>query len=359
MSNRAGVGWRMLAGGLAAGALVATAVCSSGSAGAAVPDGFGFVLWNGTAVDPTGTTPAGSTVSVGGPGQYKILFPGQAAPGGVVQVTAINSVPHFCEVNTLNAATPDEIVTISCFKAGGAPDYTGFSAIFSSSSSPATTSPPAFGYVDSLPSGALVSQFNSAGLGNSVGHTGIGSWTVKFPGLSTPGPIDGSLQASAVVSPSSTALAIRCKVLSWSSSTTGQVAQVNCYNAAGGLADSEFMLTYQYQRSLYGPAFPPKYFGYLWNQPIGGPPSTNYNSVLGAGANTISAGSLATVKFPALAVLPDDIQVTAAGQGSAFCGLSNPWVHSGSDTIVRDVNCFTNSGSPIAPGFLVSDNSAF
>ncbi|HEU5271167.1 MAG TPA: hypothetical protein VFU36_14670 [Jatrophihabitans sp.] len=362
MSNPAGVGRRiavLAAGALAAtGILALTAVSVAGPAGAAVPDRFGFVLWNGTAVDPTGTTPAGTAVSVGGVGQYKILFPGQAAPGGVVHVTAINSIPHWCEVNTLNAATPDEIVTISCFKPGGAPDYTAFSLIFSSSSGPASTSPGAFGYVDALPTGALVSQFNSFGVGNSVGHTGLGSWTVKFPGLSTPGPIDGSLQATAVVPPSSTALAIRCKVLNWSSSTTGQVAQVNCYNAAGGLADSEFMLTYQYQRSLYGAAFPPKYFGYLWNQPIGGPPSTNFNSVLGPGANSLSPGPLATVKFPSLAVLPDDIQVTAAGQGSEFCGLSNPWVHSGTDTIVRDVNCFDNSGSPVAPGFLISDNSA-
>ena len=358
MFNRAGVGGRLVTAAVAVGALVAATLSSVGSAGAAVPNGFGFVLWNGSAVDPSGTTPAGTSVGVGGPGQYKILFPGQAAPGGVVHVTAINSVPHFCEVNTLNAATPDEIVTISCFKAGGVPDYTGFSAIFSSSSGPLSTSAGAFGYVDSLPSGSLVSQYNSAGFGNAVAHTGIGSWTVKFPGLATPGPIDGSLQATAVSSPAST-VPMRCKLLNWSSSPSGQLAQVNCYDgASGALADSEFMLTYQYQRSLYGAAFPPKYFGYLWNQPVGGPPSTNFNSVLGAGANTLSPGPLATVKFPSLAALPDDVQVTAAGQASDFCGLSNPWVHSGTDTIVRDVNCFSNTGSPVAPGFLVSDNSA-
>lgn len=362
MSNRAGVGRRigvLAVGALAAtGILAVTAVSGAGSAGAAVPDRFGFVLWNGSAVDPSGTTPAGTAVSVGGPGQYKILFPGQAAPGGVVHVTAINSIPHFCEVNALNVATPDEIVTISCFKAGGAPDYTGFSLIFSSSSGPLSTPGGSFGYVDSLPSGALVSQYNSASLANVVTHTGIGAWTVKFPGLATPGPIDGSLQATAVVPPSSTAPATRCKVANWSSSPSGQVAQINCYNAGGGLFDSEFMLTYQYQRSLYGAAIPPKYFGYLWNQPIGGPPSTNFNSILGPGANTISPGPLATVTFPSLAVLPDDIQVTAAGPGNEFCGLSNPWVHSGADTIVRDVNCFSNTGSPVAPGFLISDNSA-
>ena len=355
MSNRAGVGWRLLAGGLAVGTLAFTAVGGVGSAGAAVPDRFGFVLWTG-AVDPTGTTPAATTVSIGGVGIYKIVFPGQAAAGGVAHVTAINSVPHWCQVNAIIVASPDEIVTISCYKAGGVPDYTNFSAIFDSSSGPLTTTSGAFGYVNALPSGALVSQYNSAGLANAVAHTGVGAWTVKFPGLATPGPIDGSLQASAVSQPGVPA---RCKVGKWSSSPSGQVALVNCHNAAGALVDSQFTLTYQYLRSLYGGAIPPKYFGYLWNQPVGGPPSTNYNSILGPGANTLSPGSLATVKFPALAVLPDDVQVTAAGPTSDFCGLNFQWTHSGSDTIVRDVNCFTNSGSPVAPGFLISDNSAF
>jgi hypothetical protein len=355
MSNRAGVGCRMLASGLAIAGLAVAAVGNVGSAGAAVPDRFGFVLWTG-AVVPSGTTPAATTVTIGGIGIYKIDFPGQAAAGGVAHVTAINSAPHWCQVNSIVAAGPDEIVTISCYQVGGVPDYTDFSAIFSSSSGPLTTPGGSFGYVNALPSGALVSQYNSAGLANAVAHTGVGAWTVKFPGLATPGPIDGSLQATAVSPPTVPA---RCKLVKWSSSPSGQVALVNCYNSGGALADSQFTLTYQYQRSLYGGAIPPKYFGYLWNQPVGGPASTNYNSVLGPGANTLSPGPLALVTFPALAVLPDDVQATAAGPTSDFCGLNFQWTHSGSNTIVRDVNCFTNAGSAIASGFLVSDNSAF
>jgi len=343
---------RLLAGGLTVGALVATVVSSS-SAGAAVPDRFGFVLWNG-AVVASGTTPAATTVAVVGTGQYKINFVGAAASGGVVHVTAINSAPHWCQVNGFGPSGADEVVSISCYRVGGAPDFTGFSAIFSSSSGPASAVG-AFGYVNSLPSGALVSQYNSAALGNTVIHGSTGQWTVKFPGLSTPGPIDGSLQATAVSSPTVPA---RCKVLSWSSSTSGQVAQVNCYNAGGGLMDTQFTLTYQYQRSLYGGFAPPKYFGYLWNKPVGGPASTNFNSILGAGANTLSAGTLSLVTFPSLAMLPDDVQVTASGPSSDFCGMNFAWTHAGPDTIVRDVNCFTNAGAPSATGFLVSDNSA-
>ena len=344
---------RLLAGGLAVGALVATAL-SSGSAGAAVPDRFGFVLWNG-AVVASGTTPAATTVAVVGTGQYKITFPGAAASGGVVHVTAIHSAPHWCQVNGFGPSGADEVVSISCYRVGGSPDFTGFSAIFSSSSGPASAVG-SFGYVNSAPSGALISQYNSAGFANTVIHTGVGQWDVKFPGLGTPGPIDGSLQATAVSSPTVPA---RCKVRSWSSSSSGQVAQVICFNAGGALADTRFTLTYQYQRSLYGGFAPPKYFGYLWNQPVGGPASTNFNSILGSGANTLTAGTLSLVTFPSLAVLPDDIQVTAYGSSSDFCGLNFMWTHSGVDTIVRDVNCFTNGGAPSASGFLVSDNSAF
>jgi hypothetical protein len=344
---------RLLAAGLSVGVLAATVVSVGSPAAAAAPDRFGFVLWNGAVVG-SGTTPAGSTVSVVGTGQYKITFAGAAASGGVVHVTAIDSAPHWCQVNSFGPVGVDEVVTISCYRVGGAPDFTNFSAIFSSSSGPASAVG-AFGYVHSTPTGALISQYNSAGLANTVVHTGIGQWDVKFPGLSTPGPIDGSLQATAVSSPTVPA---RCKVLTWSSSSSGQVAQVRCFNAGGALADTRFTLTYQYQRSLYGGFAPPKYFGYLWNKPVGGPPSTNFNSILGPGANTLSAGTLSLVTFPALAMLPDDIQVTASGPGSDFCGLNFPWTHSGSDTFVRDVNCFTNAGAPSASGFLVSDNSA-
>jgi hypothetical protein len=61
-----------------------------GPAQAAVPDTFGSVLWNGTPVVPSGTAPAATTVAFTPPGHYRITFPGQAAVGGEVHVSAIN-----------------------------------------------------------------------------------------------------------------------------------------------------------------------------------------------------------------------------------------------------------------------------
>lgn len=345
---------RLLAGGLAIGCLTMTAVTAiagTSSAGAAVPDRFAFVLFNGGVV-ATGTTPAATTVV--GAGVYTITFPGQAAAGGVAHVTAINTVPHWCQIESFGPSGADEVVRVDCFKVGGAVDPTAFSAIFYSSTGP--VGPGSYGYVNSTAGGGLISQYNSAGAANAVAHIGVGQWTVKFPGVASPGPVDGSLQATAVSSPG---LPMRCKILSWTSGGAGQTVQVNCYNAAGAFADTQFTLTYQYLRALYGGFAPPKYFGYLWNQPVGGPVSTNYNNPVGPGANVLAAGVVSTVKFPALAVTPDDVQVTGYGQGSNFCGLTNPWAPpGGGGTTVAQVNCFTNAGAAVASGFLISDNSA-
>jgi hypothetical protein len=54
----------------AAGALAAV------PASAALPDAFGFVLWSSGSVNPGGTFPAATTVTLGPAGQFKIMFSG-------------------------------------------------------------------------------------------------------------------------------------------------------------------------------------------------------------------------------------------------------------------------------------------
>lgn len=326
-------------------------------ADAAVPDRKGWVLWNqttGTTIG-TGTWPAGSSVVVLSPGRYQVKLPGQGAPNGVVHVTAINNAPHWCQAETWFQSGPDEIINIRCYRVGGALDPTSFSAFFVRASGGPAPGP--YGYVDSAASGALVSQYNSTGAANSSTPTGTGQWLVKFPGLVAGGTLDGSLQATAV----NAATGARCKVSGWSSSASGQAVKVLCFNSAGALLNTRFTLTYQYKVSLYGAAIPPKYYGYFLNQPPAGPPSTNLNSVLGLGANTIMATGpgLAMVTFPRIAFTQNTVQVTAYGANSNFCGLQTFWTNStvGPDLFVRNVNCFTNAGAPVATGFTVSANS--
>ena len=328
---------------------------------AAVPDVYGFVLWNGGAVVAGGTTPATTTVAAVTPnGRYAITFPGEAASGpgiGVVHITAINSSPHFCQVNSYAPSGPNEVVMVSCYRVSGAPDVSGFSAIFDSSSGTSSTAGQ-FGYVNSAVSGALISSYPTSGPPNTVIRTSTGVWMVQMPALTTPGPRDGDIQAT----PVNQQVPSRCKVTNWTSSPSvgvGQQIQINCYDQAGNPFDTQFTMTYQYLRSLYGPASPPKFFGYLWEAPPLGPVSTNYNSQAGPGTNAVSPGGtpVTTVKFPLLTEPPDDIQVTAFGTGPAFCDMTAPWFYSGGASIVQTVNCYNPVGAPFNSGFLISDSS--
>ncbi len=319
---------------------------------AAVPDRFGFVLYAGTVV-PSGTYPAATTVTMTSTGRYTIDFVGQAASQGVAHVTAINPAPHFCQINSITPSGPDELVRVSCVKPGGAPDPTNFSAIFSSSTGPA--GPGYYGYVDSTATGALVSSYNSVGATNVVTHTGTGTWTVLMPGLSTSAPNAGSIQLTAV-QPQIPAM---CVANTWMSSSSGQSVAVNCYNASGNLFDTEFTLTYQYKRALYGGVAPPNFFGYNMYLPPTAPPLTNFNSQIGSNPVIPLSTPPITVTFPQLAVKPDDVQVSAyeTSAGAEFCTLTNPWSVSGVNTVVKSVVCYNFAGAIIDSDFLVSDNS--
>lgn len=336
---------------------VAAALGVAAPANAAVPDRKGWVAYNqpAAAVVPAGTWPPATTVVVLAVGRYQVKFPGQGAPNGIVHVTAIHNGPHWCQAEAWFVSGADELVNIRCYRAGGVLDHSSFSAFFTRSSGLGAGGP--YGYVDSLPTGVLVSQYNATGAANVSAHLAVGQWQVKFPGLVTGGPVDGSLQATAVQA----GTGARCKVATWSSLATGQNVIVMCFNSAGAPFDTRFTLSYQYKTALYGAAIPPKYFGYVWNQPPLGPPTTNFNSVLGLGANTIvvAGPGLWLVTFPRIGFAPDTVQVTAFDATSHFCGLNTFWAHigPGPDTVVRDVNCFTNAGAPVATGFLVSASS--
>lgn len=346
-----------LAALLAALTLAATAgAVAAPPAQAAMPDAYGFVLWNGSATDPFGTWPAGTSVAASASGIYTIKFPGLAARGGVVHVTAVNGGARWCQAVKWTPSGTDQIVYVRCFQAGGAPaPGTGFTAVFTSSSGPPGPVKGSYGYVDTEPTGHLNSEYNSAGAANGVNPLGTGVWEVKLPGLSAPGPVDGGIQVTAT-----DAKPARCKVIKWASDPGGQYILVACFDATGAPYDTRWSLSYQLFQSLGGAGWPPDNFGYLWNEPPLGPASTNFNSQAGSGANTIvSAGAgLSLVRFPKIGVTPDTVQVTASGGGSEFCNLLTTWGHAGGETVVRDVACYTNGGTRLDTGFLISANSA-
>jgi hypothetical protein len=350
-------GWRrpVLALAVAAGVVAAIVVVDAAPAQAAVPDKVGFVLWNGAVVG-TGTTPAGTSVINFGIGRYQVKFPGAGATGGVVHTTAINSVPHWCQAESWSQSGPDELVNIRCYRAGATLNNTAFSAIFYSSSGISPFGQ--YGYVDAMALGGTFSQYNSVGAANTVTHLGAGKWTVTFNSIGSPGPRDGSLQAT----PVNTAVAAHCSVGAWSSNPAVQSVTVYCFDAVTlAPLDTRFTLTYQYPVSLYGAISPPLYWGYLWWMPGVGPATTNNNSIVGPGGNNPAAAGvgLTTIKFPRIGVAPpDDVQVTAFTTAPNWCSLDAIWTHpGGGDLLVQHVSCFGPAGGALNVGFLASANS--
>jgi hypothetical protein len=355
---------RWLARAAAAGlAAVLTALAGAASpAQAAVPDGHGFVLWNGAAVVPSGTWPPASTVTPLGAGLYRIVFPGQAARGGVVHVTAVNGGPAWCQAVRWGPSGADELAYVRCHRPGTNVGLDSpFTAIFASSSPPDGI-PGHYGYVHAQANGTIVSEYNSTiGGGNIVTPTGVpGEWVVEFPKLGTPGPFDGSLQVTAV----NVELGAHCEIARWASTPTSQFVAVFCFDAFGNKRDTAFNLTYQYERALFGPIGPPKFFGYLWNMspppvPNVGPVTTNFNSQFGLGVNTIisSGPGMSLVVFRGLAQRPDTVQVSPFGHSGEICNLQAPWGYSGTSVLVRNVACYTSAGVRTESGHFTTYNS--
>ena len=324
---------------------------------AAVPDRVGFALWSGGVVSEA--FPPATSVTPGVPGRWLVKFPGQGIPGGVVHVTAVHdalATPNgrFCQAEGWGpdaAVPPNELVKVACYRTTGVLDpLPGFSVQFAASSGPVGGG--LYGYMSNTAGCGLAASYNSVGAANTCVHAGVGVYSITFNGLASAGPQDGGIQVTAV----NPGAAARCKPVSWTSGAS-QSFRIFCYNVAGVLTDNAFTATYQLKRSLYGPAFPPNRFGYIWNAPGAGPPTTNYNSI--AGANGMGFGPpVWTIKYYNLnaAPQPGNSQATAFGPGPSFCGLHRPWFAAGTDVVVS-VNCFDNAGNPVNSGFTSSYSS--
>lgn len=93
--------------------------------------------------------------------------------------------------------------------------------------------------------------------------------------------------------------------------------------------------------------------------PNPGPPTTNFNSQLGLGANALvsSGPGLTLVGFRALAQRPDTVQVSANGHSGEFCNLRAPWSYSGTTVVVRNVACYNAAGGRLDTGSFTSYDS--
>jgi hypothetical protein len=277
------------------------------------------------------------------PGRFRVRFP-QVGKRGVPHVTPANRTGHYCEVVSWFSSGADQIVDVQCHKPGGWPEDSPFTVLWTVSSGvvPAATS---HAYVQW--NGGLTQSYNSMGLTNAVGPMGVGQYEVRLAGVGQAGLFAGNVQVTAV---HPNAAPRRCKIDGWDAFNDVRV-KVFCYDQDGALTDTDFVLSYHRQRPVIGSLGPPWYFGYL-DTAVGG--STNYNSVLGAGANTVAGyGGLYTATFPYLGIMETHAQVVAQGAGSNYCNLSPIWT----PTDWVGVLCFDNDGVIAPHDFLATFTS--
>ncbi|MEV6976551.1 hypothetical protein [Kitasatospora sp. NPDC093806] len=344
-------------------ALLGVGIPAAGPAHAAVPDRWGFAFLDNPTPPPAyvpdttrqwGSWPSPATNPVRvdqlGTGSYVVHFPLIAGPGGIAHATAVGRTGSWCQVRGWATAGTGQDVTVSCHRPGGAPEDTRFTVLYTTSSGVPSPAGGSYGYLYSDASGAVLTQYNSAGAVNAVSHGGSGVWKAWLPGLGASTPV-GNIEVTAV----DPVQGARCKVADWAPAASGQTVVVNCYNAANALYDTRWTLSYSVKRAVHGPALPPKLFGYLWfNGTV--PAGTNYNST--GPANTLSGSVPYTVNLPNVAVPSDTAQVTAFGSGPDYCGLAAPWARSSGTANLYPL-CFNGSGSPIASRFFTAFTSAY
>jgi hypothetical protein len=331
-------------------------VALAAPARSAVPDHWGFAFVNKPSVPgipdvghQAGSWPAPFKVHVtpGVLGQVAVVFPQIATKGGVVHVAAVSSSPAWCQVQKWRPSGADEAAVVRCFKPGGGPVFVPFSITFAASSKGPFPAGRAYGYVHYQPATGIVASFNSSGGTNQVVPGPTGVWQVTLPGLGSAG-LSGNVQVTAV----DAAQPAKCEINGWAPSAADQTFQVRCFDAGTLPLKTGWTLTYHRGRTVLGTQ--PKLFAYTFdNHPLLAgpyaptPPAVNFNSASGTNSITSAGTGLRLVAFPRMALLPNNVLVSAFRVGAGFCNLLSPWATGApsSQVTVRDVACYTAAGT--------------
>jgi hypothetical protein len=343
------------------------AITATGTARAAVPDKWGFAFVDKPMVagipdlsHQAGTWPVSLHVhsAPGAPGQVFVRFPQLAAEGGIVHVTAVNAGAVWCQAQKWGPSGPSELVAVRCFEAGGAPVFSPFAVLFTTSTPGPVPAGQAYSYLRWKPGSGIITSFNSSGGATTVTPGTAATWKVTMAGLGSAAAL-GGVQITAV-NPHRPA---KCAVGSWSSNPRGQVFGVRCYGVGSLPLRTGWTLSYQRKRAITGAQ--PKRFAYAFdNKPFHAgpyapaPAGINFNSL--GGVNTVrSAGAgLRLVGFPRVGNLPDTVLVTQFTGGPGFCNLNSLWATPTPGVTVRDVACYSPAGTRKNRASLVTYTSA-
>jgi hypothetical protein len=203
----------------------------------------------GTTYTPVSTfqfDSAGSPVTVTqiAIGAYDVNLPGPVTTGGSVKVSVYNNPAINCQVVDWIAEPPGQVAEVDCFDAEGSLTDSAFDLTFIAANNILGVANLVSGYVWANNASAasytpaMPYQYNSASMVDTVTRDAVGMYTVTLPGLNSVAAT-GDVQVTPYGSTNDF-----CQVLSWGSSGSAMVVNVDCFNAAGGAADSEFNLQY-------------------------------------------------------------------------------------------------------------------
>ena len=185
--------------------------------------------------------PAGAiNITRSAAGTYSVVFKGLNGAGGTVQITAYGADSTSCYSNGWSGS--DFTAGVICEDPSGTP----IDSRFVIAVIPAGAAPAAIGYAwANQPSATTYTpnatfSYNPGGA-VTVTRSAAGQYALTFSGLNAANVIGGDVRATAYEATN------RCVVASWDTSTADIVVNVNCYNLAGTLTDSE------YQVLIFGP----------------------------------------------------------------------------------------------------------
>ncbi len=193
-------------------------------------------------------------------------------------------------------------------------------------------------------------EYNSSGLPIQILRPVAGTYQVKFFGIGTPG---GVAHASAYLSNS------LCTIASWTQMGGDQIVNVRCYNNAGALVDSRFVVSFT-NRNPAGVNF-----GYLWNDnPVPGPaghtpaPAYSYDSAglpitvyrSGVGRYQVDLGAFkADIPAPWAAGY---LRITPYGAAARHCQALDPALVA--DPSLIEVRCYDDTGFGVDTRFTLT-----
>ena len=178
-----------------------------------------------------------------GTGQYTVELPGlgKSKRDGIVHVSPYGNSNHSCQIVSWEASGTTKKIKVCCFKDGSLVDGL-FTLLFYKETHRRSERDGAYLWADQPENNDYIPnkkhQWNSTGLPNKVRRLKTGSYQVEVPGMSQS---SGVFLATACNSVESQYTA---EVTEWKYEGNNLILDINCFDAHGNLADSQFTFTY-------------------------------------------------------------------------------------------------------------------